>query len=189
MRAAVITFCAAIASLAAATPARADGFITPYIGFNYGGNSTNCAGLTNCDDKQTNWGVTLGSTNGIFGLAEDIGYAPDFFGKAPGTSNGVLHFMTDFMVIVPAGPVRPYAFIGIGLIRSHAKFDASALSLSQNALGNDLGAGLDLMFTHSVGVRGELRHLRTFQDLNLGIFSNNDKLDFWRAAAGLTLHF
>ena len=189
MRAAVTTLCALIVSLAAAAPARADGLITPYVGFNFGGNSLNCTGLTNCDDKQTNWGVTFSSTNGIFGLAEDIGYAPDFFGKTPGASNSVLHFMTDFMVIVPAGPVRPYAFIGIGLIRSHAKFDASALSLSQNALGNDLGGGLDVFFSHSVGVRGELRHLRTFQDLDLGIFSANDKLEFWRAAAGLTLKF
>src|SRR5215470_1695988 len=84
------TWAAAMAVLTA-VPARADGFITPYIGFNFGGDSANCASLRNCDEKRTNWGVTFGSTNGIFGIQEDIGYAPEFFGKTPGGENGVLH--------------------------------------------------------------------------------------------------
>jgi hypothetical protein len=33
-----------------------------------------------------------------------------------------------------------------------------------------------------------VRHLRTFKDVTLGVFSN-DKLDFWRASAGLTFRF
>jgi len=36
-----------------AVPARADGFITPYYGFNFGGDS-NCARFTNCEDKRKN---------------------------------------------------------------------------------------------------------------------------------------
>ena len=184
----VITLYAVTLLFAAAAPARADGFITPYIGFNFGGDSANCATFSNCEEKRTNWGVTFGSTSGIFGIEEDIGYAPQFFGKTEGASNGVLHFMTDLMLVVPAGPVQPYAFIGIGLIRSHSKLDASALSVTQTTLGNDLGAGLNIFFTHGVGVRGEIRHLRTFQDLNLGIFQS-DNLDFWRASAGVTFRF
>ena len=39
---------AAFVALAPA-PARADGFVTPYIGFNFGGDSANCAGLTTCE--------------------------------------------------------------------------------------------------------------------------------------------
>jgi hypothetical protein len=188
MRLILIAACTLAAALAA-SPARADGFITPYVGFNFGGDSANCVSFTNCEEKRTNWGVTLGSTHGIFGFAEDIGYAPQFFGKTPEGTNGVLHFMSDFMVIVPAGPVQPYAFVGIGLIRPHAKLDASALSLTQNALGHDVGGGINLFFARGVGVRGELRHLRTFDDVNLGIFSSESKLDFWRASAGLTLRF
>jgi hypothetical protein len=170
------------------TPARADGFITPYIGFNFGGDSANCASLRNCEEKRTNWGVTFGSTNGIFGFEGDIGYAPDFFGKTPDGDNGVLHFMADLMVLVPAGPIQPYAFVGIGLIRPHAKFDASSLTVDKNALGHDLGGGLNIFFVHSVGVHGEVRHLRTFKDFTLPGFSS-DKLDFWRASAGMTFRF
>ena len=182
-----VAIAAALVALAA-LPARAQGFITPYIGFNFGGDSANCQSLTNCEEKRTNWGVTFGSTRGIFGIQEDIGYAPNFFGKTPGGDNAVLHFMTDLMVLVPAGPIQPYAFIGIGVIRPHAKFDASSLVVDKNALGHDVGGGLNIFFAHSVGVHGELRHLRTFKDFTLPGFSS-DKLDFWRGSAGLTFRF
>jgi opacity protein-like surface antigen len=188
MRRFVQMACAAGLLAITATPARADGFITPYWGYNFGGDSAYCVTLTNCEEKRTNWGVSLGATHGIFGFEEDIGYAKDFFGKTPTGDNAVLTVMSDFMVVVPAGPIQPYAFAGIGLIRPHVKFDTSALSFEQNTLGYDIGAGLNIFLTHTVGVRGEVRHLHTLQDVNLGVF-NNDKLDFWRASAGLTLRF
>ena len=189
MRAFHVVTLAALLAAVSATPARADGFITPYIGFNFGGDSANCVNLSNCEEKRTNWGVTFGSTQGIFGIEADFGYAPNFFGKTPGQSNGVFHFMTDLMLVVPAGPVQPYGFIGLGLIRSHAKFSVGSLSsLDQNALGHDIGGGLNLFFTPKVGLHGEIRHLRTFKDVTLGVFGN-DKLDFLRASAGLTFRF
>ncbi|PYR01872.1 MAG: hypothetical protein DMF97_06355 [Acidobacteria bacterium] len=183
----ILALATLIASLSA-SPARAEGFITPYIGFNFGGDSANCAAFSNCQEKRTNWGVTFGSTQGIFGIEADFGYAPHFFGDIPDRPNGVFHFMTDFMVLVPAGPIQPYAFIGLGVIRPHATFGVSSLSLDQNAFGHDLGGGLNLFLVHKVGLHGELRHLRTFKDVTLGVFSN-DKLDFWRASAGLTFRF
>src|SRR5438876_9302847 len=183
----ILALASAIA-LVSASPVRADGFVTPYIGFNFGGDSANCLSLSNCEEKRTNVGVTVGSTHGIFGIEADFGYAPHFFGETPGQNNSVFHFMTDFMVLVPAGPIQPYAFIGLGLIRPHATFSVTNLSLSQNAFGNDLGGGLNLYFSRKAGLHGELRHLRTFNDVTLGVF-RNDKLDFWRASAGLTFRF
>ena len=64
-------------------PARADGFISPFLGFNFGGDSANCESLTNCEDKRPSGASSLGTTDGIFGFEEDIAYAPDFFGKTP----------------------------------------------------------------------------------------------------------
>ena len=52
------TLAAALLVLAAA-PARADGFISPFIGYNFGGDSQNCVSLTNCDERRTNWGGLL----------------------------------------------------------------------------------------------------------------------------------
>ena len=172
----------------AAWPARAQGFITPYAGFNFGGDSANCLSLQNCEDRRLNVGVALGATHGIFGFEEDIAYAPDFFGKIPGAHNGVLTVMSSLMLVVPAGPIQPYALIGLGLIRPHAEFDVTNLSFDQNALGYDIGGGLNVFLAHSDGLHGDIRHFHTLQDVTLGLFSN-DQLDFWRGSAGLTFRF
>jgi len=182
------TSIAAIAFTLLALPAHAQGFISPFAGYNFGGDSANCASLRNCDDKRVNFGVSLGTTHGILGVEEDIAYAPDFFGKIPGENNAVLTVMSNLMLVVPAGPIQPYAIIGVGLIRSHAQFDVSNLSLDQNSLGYDIGAGINLFLARAVGIRGDVRHLHTFQDVTLGVFGN-DQLDFWRASAGLTFRF
>ena len=172
----------------AAVPARAQGFITPYAGFNFGGDSANCISLQNCEDRRLNVGVALGATHGIFGFEEDIAYAPDFFGKVPGSHNAVLTVTSNLMLVVPAGPIQPYALIGLGLIRPHAEFDATNLSFDQNALGYDIGGGLNVFLAHAVGLHGDIRHFHTLQDVTLGLFGNQ-QLDFWRASAGLTFRF
>jgi opacity protein-like surface antigen len=183
------TIILAAALLAAcATPARADGFVTPFIGFNFGGDSTNCASLTSCDDKRVNWGVGLGTTSGIFGVEEEFAYAPNFFGTTSG-DNAVLTLMSNLLVVIPAGPIHPYGLIGIGLVRPHAQLNASSLASDQNTLGWDIGGGVNIFFGKTVGVRGDVRHIRTLQDITLGGFFTNAPLDFYRASAGLTLRF
>jgi opacity protein-like surface antigen len=176
-----------LASVAAA-PAHAAGFISPFLGFNFGGDSANCIGLTNCEEKRANWGIAVGTTRGVFGFEEEIAYAPSFFGKAPDGDNGVLTLMSNVMLIIPAGRVRPYGLVGVGLIRPHMKFDATSLAVDKNAIGWDIGGGINIFVTPAIGLRGDLRHIRTLEGVTLSIFSA-DKLDFWRASAGMTLRF
>lgn len=182
--------CAALFLLLAAGRAQADGFVTPSIGFDFGDDvGSYCASLGNCEEKRTNWGLTLGSTSGIFGFEADFGYAPDFFGKTPDSNNAVFHFMADLMLVIPAGPIQPYGFVGLGIIRPHAEPNpANNLDISQNAFGHDWGGGLNLFVTHAVGLHGEVRHLMTFEDIHLAGFSDQ-KLAYWRASAGLTFRF
>src|SRR5262245_53552015 len=180
---------AAAALLFSVTPARAQGFISPFLGFSFGGDvAARCESLTNCEERRSNWGVAFGTTHGVLGFEEEIGYQKNFFGRTEAGDNSVLTLMSNLMLVVPAGPIRPYAIVGIGLIRPHAKFDASSLAFDQNALGYDIGGGLNIFFTHGFGLRGDLRHLQTFDDVTLGVFSN-EKLDFWRGSAGLTFRF
>lgn len=181
-------FAALLVTLVSA-PARAQGFISPFAGFNFGGDSAaNCVSLTNCEEKRLNWGVALGTTHGVLGFEEEIAYAKDFFGKTPGGENSVLTVMSNLLVVIPAGPIQPYGLFGIGLIRPHMKFDTSSLSFDNNALGYDVGGGLNIFLTHGLGLRGDVRHLHTMQDVTLGVFSG-EKLHFWRGSAGLTFRF
>jgi hypothetical protein len=169
-----------------AAPARADSFFSPFVGFNFGGDSANCASLTNCEEKRLNWGASIGSTNGVFGFEEDISYASEFFGKTAGEHNALLTIMSNLMVVLPAGPIRPYALFGFGLVRPH--LDTGSLSFSKNTLGYDVGGGLNIFLTHGVGVRGDIRRIKTFDSVTLGVF-NNDQINFWRGSAGLTFRF
>ena len=171
-----------------AVPARGQGFISPFGGYNFGGDSANCASVQNCEEKRLNLGVSVGTTHGIFGFEEDIAYARDFFGKTPGGNNAMLTVMSNLMLVVPAGPIQPYALIGLGLMRPHLQLDAVSLALDKNALGYDIGGGLNIFLGHAIGIRGDVRHLRTLQDVTLGVFSH-DQIDFWRASAGITLRF
>jgi opacity protein-like surface antigen len=182
------TLAAGVLLVLTASPARAQGFIAPYIGFNFGGDSSNCASLSSCEEKRLNWGVSLGKVNGVLGFEEEFGYASQFFGKTPGGDNAMLTLMSNLMVVIPAGPIQPYGVIGIGLMRSHAQFNTSSLSLSNNSLGWDIGGGLNIFLAHSFGVRGDIRRLKTLQDVTLGVFGN-DKVEFWRASAGLVFRF
>ena len=49
--------------IAGATPARAEGFISPFIGYNFGGD-TGCPSISNCEDKHLNGGNGVGSVGG-----------------------------------------------------------------------------------------------------------------------------
>src|SRR3954468_18181151 len=186
---AVRVFLFVLTVIAAAAPARADGFLSPFIGFNYGGDSTNCESLTNCNDKRVNWGVALGTTGSVFGFEEEFAYAPNFYGIASGADNAVLTLMSNLLLVIPAGPVQPYGLIGVGLVRPHAQLSASSIASSQNTLGWDIGGGIKIYFLHAGGIRGDIRRVRTLQDITLGGVFTNAPLNFWRASAGLTLRF
>ena len=170
-------------------PARADGFLSGFVGYNFGGDSQNCVSLRSCEEHRTNWGLSVGTTGGLFGFEEDFGYAPDFFGSAPGADNAVLTLMSNLLLVIPAGPVQPYGLIGLGLVRPHAKLDPSSIASDQNTLGWDIGGGVNVYFGHTFGIRGDVRHVRTLQDITLGGVFTNAPLDFFRASAGVTLRF
>jgi opacity protein-like surface antigen len=177
-------------ALADARPARAEGYVSPLIGFNFGGDAT-CPQITNCEDKNLNVGVALGAMGNVFAFEEEFAYANDFFGKAPGLSSSVLTATSNVMFVPNVGPVRPYVLAGLGLLRTHADLTPSGLASSNNNnLGWDVGGGIVVFLAPHFGVRGDIRYFHAFQDLNIFGFTVNDsKLDFGRASAALMLTF
>jgi len=161
-------------------PVWSQSYFTPFIGYNFGGDSVNCVSLRNCDDKRTNFGVSIGKTNGIFGVEQDIGYVPHFGNTPDGGNSSMLTLMSSLMVVAPLGPVQPYGLFGVGLMRVHT------VAGSKNALGYDIGAGMNLFLTNRFGLRGDLRRMRSLHNVTLFVFSG-EKLEFWRASLGLTL--
>ena len=153
---------------AAAEPARADAFFTPFYGFNFGGDS-NCAHFSPCEDKRRNYGVSIGKMGTVFGVEEDISIAKDFFGKVPNVDNSVFTLMSNLLIGVGAGPVQPYVLVGAGLIRPHSSSNLTNFDLKNNSLGYDLGAGVNGYFSRHVGVRGDIRHFDAGAALERGL--------------------
>lgn len=169
--------------------AAAEGFISPFIGFNYGGDS-GCPSATNCENKHSNFGVSGGKLGAIGGGEFEFGYAKNFFGEAPGVDTSVLTLMGNVVVGPKIGFFRPFVLGGVGLIKSHVELDTGSLLDSANNFGWDLGGGLMFMFGEHVGVRGDIRRFKSFQDQSLLSFSLADeKLTFSRAVAGVVFAF
>jgi opacity protein-like surface antigen len=168
----------------------AQGFISPLIGYDFGGDA-GCPSVSNCEDTKVNVSVSVGAMGTILGFEAEVAYAPDFFGNAPALSSSVLTLMGNVMLVPKLGRVRPYVLAGIGVIKTHVELtQASVFTTDNNNLGWDIGGGLIAMLGHHVGVRGDLRYFHAFQDLTVQEFTLSDaKLDYGRASVGVVLTF
>jgi hypothetical protein len=179
-----------VAAVLAPGDVRAQGFIAPFVGFDFGGDS-GCQTAGDCEDKNSNIGVSLGRMGGAVGFETDIGYARNFFGEVPGQTSNMLTIMSNFMIIPKIGPVRPYVLAGLGLLKTHVELTApSLLETDNNSFGWDMGAGMMVLFGDHIGVRGDIRKISSFQERTiLGFTLSNEKLSFQRASAALVLAF
>jgi len=179
-----------VVAIGAATPAHADGFVSPYLGFDFGGDA-NCPQITGCQDKRLNVGVAVGTLGSVLGFEEDFGYAKNFFGASPLLDSSVLTLMSNLMISPKIGPVQPYVLGGAGLMKTHVSLTTSnILTTDNNNAAWDIGGGLIVIFGGHVGVRGDIRYFHAFQDLTvLGFTLSDTKLDYGRASAGLVLKF
>ena len=109
-------------------------------------------------------------------------------------------FMGNFVVRLPAGPVQPYGAVGIGAMRVTGEIDVpfvgDVVSADAQDVAWNIGGGVHLFPTPSVGIRGDVRHFRTtdvtFDDiLDIGGIDELPlpEFDFWRVTAGVTIKF
>jgi opacity protein-like surface antigen len=181
---------AALLLLGSARQANAQGFVSPFVGYNFGGDS-GCPEITNCEDKHVNWGLGFGALGSIVGFEAELSKTSDFFGSTSNQSTDVLTFMGNFMLAPKLGPIQPYLEAGIGLIRTSVENVGENSDESQ--IGWDVGGGVIAFFSRHVGVRGDIRYFHSFQLLdtsklpNLPI--NETKLNFGRFSGALVLKF
>ena len=183
---------AAVALVAVPTPARAEGYITPWVGANWGSGN-------NINNGRAAFGVNAGYMGaGVIGGELGFGYSPSFFGNQNDFGNNtVIDLMGNVIVGVPVGGtrgagIRPFVTAGIGLLRTQIDGGTLAkVSSSNNQLGWNAGAGVMGYFNDHVGLRGDLRYTRGFEDLNTGNqvldLSGNNQLHYWRISAGVVL--
>ena len=177
--------------------ARADGMIVPFIGVNFGGNSGRELSAA-IDAERLDWGVSFAYMGaGVLGLEADIANSPDFFGKSDLGGSSVLTATGNLLFGIPIGGqhgvgFRPYALVGLGVIRSKVDTFGETLSREKSQAAWDFGGGAMFFFGSNVGLRAELRYFRSFGDLDFDLtdlFERRGKMDFARASTGLILRF
>jgi opacity protein-like surface antigen len=174
--------------LAAAMPAdaRAQVSITPYAGF-AGGGDTPSSTLTS--------GAALTFMGDVAGFELDLGYTPDFFNEESEVAliadSNVTTFMGSLLIGIGRGPVQPYVQGGLGLVRSRIDLGDLFDAVSVNEFGVTVGGGVTGYLSEHVGLRGDVRYIRSLEDPEVD--DDRDvvlgKFDLWRFTGGVVLKF
>ena len=170
-----------IGSLAA--PARADWYLTPYIGAAFGGASNQFV-LNDLDDEfeqRVNFGGSFGwRSKGIFGVEVDYNVAPNFFQFTGGTNDfdlfdfdsSVQTLMGNVVIAIPIGGstglgFHPYVTAGLGTIRTQLRSESDVFDdITSNDTGFNVGGGADFFLGTHFGLRADLRYVRGFESLD-----------------------
>jgi len=183
-------------------PAGADWLFSPNLGTTFGA------------DTHGRGHTTLGAAIGwvdeeAFAWELDVNFAPDFFEGEHDTFtfNGDSHVGTAMVngligLFSPDsgfGAVQPYVTAGIGMMQMRAVTDAGLddglFESLVHEFGWNAGAGLMVFPSTRVGVRGDVRYLRSFQNqdpswtrgIDVDVAPGN--FDFWRAGVGVTFRW
>ena len=160
--------------LAVPERAAADFFIVPYLGMKFGG-STSIVDLELASSKRK---LVLGVgarqvDDGIIGYEVEFGNIAGFFGNEEEAaieplvkSGNYVNDLTGSVVLslppgFTGGGLRPYAVIGGGLIHATSEDYLELFLVRRTVPAINLGVGATGMFTNNVGVRFDLRHLRS----------------------------
>jgi hypothetical protein len=181
-----------------AAPASADGFITPFIGVNFGGASDATLNTSLNNGSKASYGVALRyMSHGIVGVEEDFGDNPDLYGSGSGySSSSLLTLMTNVVLGIPIGGqqgsgVRPYGVAGVGLVRQHLTGEPGFADVTGNNAAWDLGLGVMGFFGRYVGVQGDIRYFRNFNanSTNSGISLGEGTFNVARASIGIAFRY
>jgi opacity protein-like surface antigen len=196
----------------AASPAAADWLLTPYVGIVFGGqaNTVDIDDFDEAFEQRFNVGGSVKwMGGGIIGFEVDYNYAPNFFQVTAGgedfdffdVDSSLSTLMANLVVGIPVGGttgggVRPYVAGGAGLMRGNINVSDLFDDLSTNELGINVGGGLHVFFSDTIGLQGDVRYFRgleTDDDDPIGDIVDDaiglEDFDYWRATIGVTFRF
>jgi len=170
--------------------ARAQGFVSPMYGVNFGGVS-GCPQLTGCMDQQTNVSVAAGLLSRLVALEAEVAYTPTFLGEAPGLSSKALTLMGNVMIAPEVGRLRPYMLGGLGVIRTRVELTTSSpITTDHSVLAFGVGGGVIGFVTSHFGLRVDMRYIHSFSEFTVaGLTLSSDNIDYSRASAGVVVKF
>jgi hypothetical protein len=176
------------------SPARADFFVSPFIGLKFKGATNEFDPENGASETKMTLGAaaTLVADKGP-GLEVEVGYNPRFFERAERNlvaNSGVTTLFGNVIVALPLSvtreSLRPYAVGGLGWIHASANDLIGFEPFSNDFLGLALGGGAIGFVTDTTGVRFDLRYLKSVSSGDVSELNQESaRISFWRATVGL----
>lgn len=94
--------------------------------------------------------------------------------------------MLNFVGMYPHPSIRPFVIAGAGVLRTSGTIVAGQGAMVRTNTAFNLGAGLHYMFNDLLGVRGDTRYFRYFQQEAEWPQRDRGAFDFWRSSIGVT---
>lgn len=180
-------------------PASADLFLAPYMGLKFGGRSSIVDLELSASNRKTTVGVSVFLlSDAILGYEVTFGYVPQYFKSDPDLplikpGSYVVDLMGNVIVSLPpdvtAGGLRPYVVGGVGLIHAESADILNILQVRRTVPAFDVGVGAIGLLTINVGVRFDVRYLRSFTNDDGSLATVGRRISYSRATIGLVLRF
>ena len=186
--------------LAAAVPARADFFVVPFAGIKFGGSTSIVdlelaagtrklvlgAAAMQIDEGIIGYEVSFANVSGYFSN-EDLALRDPLMKTGSYVSD-----LTGAVVIsappgMTGGGLRPYAVVGGGLIHAEAEDFLEIFQVRRTVPALTFGGGASGLITNNVGVRFDVRYLRSLSRDDPSIGDVGRRIDYWRFTIGLLL--
>ena len=181
-------------------PARAqDLLFIPFLGFTFGGGSALFADLEGGSGESASavgGSVALLGTR-VFGVEADLGYVPGFFERGDRELVVPGSFVTSLtgaaIVTLPLSitreSLRPYLLGGGGVMWAEARDITSVFPIRSTMPTITVGGGAIGFLSSTVGVRFDLRYIRSLGEGDDLIAGTGARVRFWRGSVGLVLKY
>lgn len=190
-----------MAVLLLATPlnASAEFFVVPFMGVKFGG-STSIVDLEFAADdaKFALGGAIMNIGDGLLGYEASFGYVPGYFvgenreiDPFVATGSFVIDGTASVIFAVPPSVtgygLRPYAQAGAGLVHAQAADTFNFFQVRRTMPVVTVGAGAVGLFTNNVGLRFDVRYLRSLTTDDGSLATVGRRISFSRFTVGLYL--
>ena len=179
-------------------PASADLFLAPFMGVKFGGGTSIVDLELAAGQAKTTLGVSAFLlSDAILGYEAMFGYVPQYFNGDTGPlikpGSYLIDMMGNVIVSLPpdvtAGGLRPYMVGGVGLIHAEAADILGIFQVRRTVPAFDVGVGAVGLLTNNVGVRFDVRYLRSFTNDDGSLARVGRRISYSRATIGLVLRF
>ena len=182
--------------VAAAAPAAADIFVSPFFGLKFKGDTNELDFNNDVGARDTKMAVGISGVvvmdKGL-GIELELAHQPRFFERTVNnlvTDSGVTTISGNVMLAAPISitreSLRPYVVGGLGWMHASANNGIDFLEFNNDFLGLSLGVGAVGFIGDVTGLRFDLRYLKSISSSDTSNLSGDiARISFWRATIGV----